>query len=149
MNCFASVGEKNQYLAFLNKGTFLNRTPLPPKMSGITTPHLYYIHTMNYLSYPMIFSSSVPCVTRRYTLTTFFWPILCARSMACRSFMGFQSCSTNMTVSAPVRFRPRPPTCVVSSRTSIDGSLLNLPTNRTFDGLLILTGVYLTGVFNS
>lgn len=46
--------------------------------------------------------------------------------MACRSLMGFQSCSTNTTVSAPVRFRPRPPTWVVSSSTSMDGSLLNL-----------------------
>ena len=43
-----------------------------------------------------------------------------------RSFIGFQSCSTKITVSAPVRFRPSPPTCVVNSRMSIDGSLLNL-----------------------
>lgn len=28
----------------------------------------------------------------------------------CRSFMGFQSCSRKMTVSAAVRLRPRPPT---------------------------------------
>uniref|UniRef100_A0A6B0U0Z9 Uncharacterized protein n=1 Tax=Ixodes ricinus TaxID=34613 RepID=A0A6B0U0Z9_IXORI len=60
----------------------------------------------------------------RYTFTTFFWPMRCARSMAWRSFMGFQSCSTKMTVSAPVRLRPRPPTWVVSSRTSIEGSVL-------------------------
>lgn len=45
----------------------------------------------------MIFSSSVPCVTRRYTLTTRFWPMRWARSIACRSFMGFQSCSTKIT----------------------------------------------------
>jgi len=44
----------------------------------------------------------------------------------CKSFIGFQSCSMKMTVSAPVRFKPSPPTCVVSNRTSIDGSLLNL-----------------------
>lgn len=31
--------------------------------------------------------------------------------------MGFQSCSKNTTVSALVRFRPSPPTCVVSSST--------------------------------
>ena len=43
-----------------------------------------------------------------------------------RSFIGFQSCSTKMTVSAPVKLRPRPPTWVVRSRTSIDGSLLKL-----------------------
>lgn len=105
---------------------------------------------------PMIFSSKVPRVIRRYTFTTRFWnpnehrlyffyprikrvtsvndctspkptcPIRCARSIACRSLIGFQSCSTNTTVSAPVRFKPRPPTCVVRSSTSIDGSLLNL-----------------------
>ena len=42
--------------------------------------------------------------------------------------MGFQSCSTKITVSAPVRFKPSPPTVVVSSSRSIDGSSLNLPT---------------------
>ena len=31
-----------------------------------------------------------------------------------------------MTVSAPVKFNPSPPTCVVNNRMSIDGSLLNL-----------------------
>jgi hypothetical protein len=43
----------------------------------------------------------------------------------CRSRMGFQSCSTKITVSAPVRFSPRPPTWVVSINTSIVGSPLN------------------------
>ena len=43
-----------------------------------------------------------------------------------RSLLGFQSCSTNITVSAPVKFSPSPPTCVVNSKQSIDGSLLNL-----------------------
>ena len=38
--------------------------------------------------------------------------------------MGFQSCSRKMTVSAAVRFRPSPPTWVVSSSTSMVGSLL-------------------------
>jgi len=33
-----------------------------------------------------------------------------------------------LTVSAPVKFRPSPPTCVVNSSTSIDGSLLNAVT---------------------
>lgn len=61
-------------------------------------------------------------------------PILCARSMACRSLMGFQSCSTNTTVSAPVRLRPRPPTWVVSSSTSMEGSLLNLSGRDGNDG---------------
>ena len=44
----------------------------------------------------------------------------------CRSFMGFQSCSKKMTVSAPVRLSPSPPTWVVKRRTSTEGSLLNL-----------------------
>ena len=48
------------------------------------------------------------------------------RSHTCKSFIGFQSCSTKTTVSAPVKFSPSPPTCVVSNRISIDGSLLNL-----------------------
>ena len=47
-------------------------------------------------------------------------------SQTCKSLVGFQSCSTNMTVSAPVRLRPRPPTWVVNSNMSMDGSLLNL-----------------------
>lgn len=90
-----------------------------------------FVRKMNWnylflMPYPIIFSSSVDLVIRRYTLTTFFWPIRCARSMACKSFIGFQSCSTKITVSAPVRFKPKPPTCVVSKRTSIEGSLLNL-----------------------
>lgn len=76
----------------------------------------------------MIFSSRVPFVIRRYTLTTFFCPIRWARSIACRSFIGFQSCSTKMTVSAPVNVRPRPPTCVVNRRQSILGSALNVCT---------------------
>ena len=42
----------------------------------------------------------------------------------CRSFIGFQSCSRKMTVSAAVRFRPRPPTLVVSSMTGMLGSWL-------------------------
>jgi len=45
----------------------------------------------------MIFSSRVPLVISLYTLTTFFCPMRCARSIACRSFIGFQSCSTNIT----------------------------------------------------
>ena len=42
-------------------------------------------------THPMIFSSKVPLVISRYTLTTFFCPNLCALSIACRSFIGFQS----------------------------------------------------------
>lgn len=77
-------------------------------------------------THPMIFSSSVPRMMSRYTLTTFFWPSRCARSMAWRSFMGFQSCSTKMTVSAPVKFSPRPPTWVVKRRQSMEGSELKV-----------------------
>ena len=46
--------------------------------------------------------------------------------------MGFQSCSKKMTVSAPVRLRPSPPTCVVSRRTSTEGSPLNLVCVRVY-----------------
>ena len=42
-----------------------------------------------------------------------------------RSFMGFQSCSKKMTVSAAVRLRPKPPTLVVRSMTDMLGSWLN------------------------
>ena len=45
----------------------------------------------------MIFSSMVALVIIRYTFTTFFCPILWALSIACRSFIGFQSCSTKIT----------------------------------------------------
>ena len=76
----------------------------------------------------MIFSSKVPFVMSRYTFTTFFCPIRCARSIAWRSFIGFQSCSTNITVSAPVSVNPRPPTCVVNNNTSILGSELHVCT---------------------
>ena len=41
----------------------------------------------------MIFSSTVPSVTKRKTVTGLVWPIRCARSMACRSTWGFQSLS--------------------------------------------------------
>lgn len=53
-------------------------------------------------------------------------PIYYTLVLTWRSFMGFQSCSTKITVSAPVRFSPNPPTVVVSRSTSIDGSSLNL-----------------------
>ena len=58
-------------------------------------------------------------------LLTFFWPILWARSMACKSFIGFQSCSTKITVSAPVRLRPRPP-----KKNRVHKSSGNDPMNR-------------------
>ena len=41
------------------------------------------------------------------------------KTLTCRSFIGFQSCSRKMTVSAEVRFRPRPPTLVVRSITEM------------------------------
>ena len=81
---------------------------------------------MNRSTHPIIFSSKVPFVMRRYTFTTFFWPILWARSMAWRSFIGFQSCSTKITVSAPVKVNPNPPTWVVSNKQSMLGSALNV-----------------------
>lgn len=42
-------------------------------------------------------------------LTFLFCPNRCARSIACKSFIGFQSWSMKMTMSAPVRFNPTPP----------------------------------------
>ena len=54
-------------------------------------------------------------------------------SITCKSFMGFQSCSKKMTVSAPVRLRPNPPTWVVRRRTSMEGSLLNLQKESKID----------------
>lgn len=51
-------------------------------------------------------------------------------SRACRSAMGFQSCSRKTTVSAAVRLRPSPPTAVVSSMTSMVGSALKRCTLR-------------------
>mmetsp|Transcript_18327 Transcript_18327/g.37060 ORF Transcript_18327/g.37060 Transcript_18327/m.37060 type:complete len:240 (+) Transcript_18327:536-1255(+) len=72
----------------------------------------------------MIFSSSVSRISSRYTETTRFWPRRCARSIACRSFIGFQSWSRKITTSAAVRLRPRPPTDVVSSIRSTEGSEL-------------------------
>lgn len=44
--------------------------------------------------------------------------------ITCRSFIGFQSCSKKMTVSAAVRLSPRPPTLVVRSMTEMLASSL-------------------------
>jgi len=60
------------------------------------------------------------------SLTNISFNSLTSCQRTCKSFIGFQSCSKKMTVSAPVRFSPNPPTCVVSNNTSMDGSLLNL-----------------------
>ena len=52
---------------------------------------------------------------------------MCAALKYCEeSFIGFQSCSKKMTVSAPVRLSPSPPTWAVRRRTSTETSLLNL-----------------------
>ena len=81
-----------------------------------------------------------------YTFTTFFCPMRCARSIAWRSFIGFQSCSTKMTVSAPVSVRPSPPTCVVSRRQSMLGSALNVCTTacRLFASVAPSRRMYVT-----
>ena len=65
------------------------------------------------------------CTPRNNVYATLVLSKSCPKQ-TCRSFMGFQSCSKKMTVSAPVRLRPKPPTWVVSRRTSTDGSTLNL-----------------------
>lgn len=73
----------------------------------------------------------------------FTCPMRCARSMACKSLIGFQSCSTNTTVSAPVKLSPSPPTWVVSNRTSIDGSLLNLHSKKVKHGKIHLNNRFM------
>src|SRR3989338_6764328 len=75
-------------------------------------------------------SSTVPAMIILNTLTDRRWPKRCARSIACRSTIGFQSCSKRITVSAPVKLSPRPPTLVVDSRQSTDTSPLKWLTTR-------------------
>lgn len=56
----------------------------------------------------------------------------------CRSRIGFQSCSRKMTVSAEVRLRPKPPTCVVRRSAWMVGSELNCCTmSNRFPGSLL------------
>jgi len=63
----------------------------------------------SYLAAAKIRSSTELTVISLRTLTSFFCPILCARSWACRSWCGFQSESKMTTVSAVWRLRPKPP----------------------------------------
>ena len=49
--------------------------------------------------------------------TVSFWPMRCARLMACRSFCGFQSESKMTTVLAVARLIPSPPARVESRKT--------------------------------
>eukprot|EP00962_Isochrysis_galbana_P021382 scaffold6308_cov111-Isochrysis_galbana.AAC.2 len=97
-------------------------------MAGTSPVHAPWRCTLNLCS-DMIFSSSVPRVMRRKTETERRCPSRWARSIACRSFIGFQSWSRKMTVSAEVRLSPSPPTLVVSSIRSMLGSELNLSTS--------------------
>ena len=73
----------------------------------------------------MIFSSTLPDVTSRYTRTGLVCPMRCARSMACRSACGFQSLSYRMTTSAVCRLMPSPPARVDSRNAnfSLPGAL--------------------------
>eukprot|EP00982_Pelagococcus_subviridis_P003849 28616-Pelagococcus_subviridis.AAC.2 len=71
------------------------------------------------------FSSIVPAVTKRYTVTSRVCPIRHARSRACASVLGFQSGSYSNTRSAPVKLTPRPPTFVVNKNTNTFASVLN------------------------
>ena len=67
--------------------------------------------------------------------------------LTCKSFIGFQSCSKKMTVSAPVRLRPSPPTWVVRRRTSMDGSLLNLQGGEgERDGVCHVIGINISSI---
>lgn len=63
--------------------------------------------------------------------------------LTCKSFIGFQSCSTKITVSAPVKLSPSPPTCVVKRRMSIDGSLLNLNVRMTIVNIILTINIIL------
>jgi len=44
-------------------------------------------------AFSITFSSTELSVQKRNTETSFFWPMRCARSIACRSICGFQSLS--------------------------------------------------------
>ena len=71
--------------------------------------HKNYRFKTSYLAAAKIRSSTEFTVISLRTLTSFFFPILCARSWACRSWWGFQSESKMTTVSAVWRLSPKPP----------------------------------------
>lgn len=94
--------------------------------------------------YPKLNNRSSARKEKKRKMEAFFTcPMRCARSMACKSLIGFQSCSTNTTVSAPVKLSPSPPTWVVSNRTSIDGSLLNLHSKKVKHGKINLNNKFM------
>mmetsp|Transcript_3872 Transcript_3872/g.16457 ORF Transcript_3872/g.16457 Transcript_3872/m.16457 type:complete len:327 (+) Transcript_3872:3146-4126(+) len=62
----------------------------------------------------------------RITVTGRFWPSRCARSCACWSYVGFQSGSARITVSALCRLIPKPPARVLHRYTKcLPSGLLN------------------------
>mmetsp|Transcript_24679 Transcript_24679/g.84406 ORF Transcript_24679/g.84406 Transcript_24679/m.84406 type:complete len:219 (-) Transcript_24679:1535-2191(-) len=63
-------------------------------------------------AFSITFTSTLSSVQKRNTCTSFFCPMRCARSIACRSICGFQSLSYRMTVSAVARLMPSPPALV-------------------------------------
>ena len=65
-----------------------------------TTPA---VHCRGLLEIPAI-AAFISC-----SLTCFFWPILWALSIACKSIWGFQSLSNRSTTSAVYKLIPRPP----------------------------------------
>ena len=79
-------------------------------------------------------SSIVPSVTRMYTCTGLFWPILCARAILCSSTAGFHGRSTLTTVSAACRFSPVAP-AFVAMKSAHRGSRWNRLTSACLLGL--------------
>ena len=69
-------------------------------------------------AFSMTFSSTELSVQNRKTETSFFWPMRCALSMACKSICGFQSESYKMTVSAVAKLIPKPPARVDKRNTN-------------------------------
>mmetsp|Transcript_15844 Transcript_15844/g.29642 ORF Transcript_15844/g.29642 Transcript_15844/m.29642 type:complete len:253 (-) Transcript_15844:454-1212(-) len=88
-----------------------------------------------------IFSSIVPAVMRRYTVTSFFWPNLQALSLAWRSVCGFQSGSKRIILLAPTKLTPTPPVLVVRSIPKILSSLLNLSTRTWRAATFVLPSI--------
>mmetsp|Transcript_9560 Transcript_9560/g.24432 ORF Transcript_9560/g.24432 Transcript_9560/m.24432 type:complete len:275 (+) Transcript_9560:1666-2490(+) len=78
-------------------------------------------------AFSMTFSSMEFSMHKRNTCTSFFCPMRCARSMACKSICGFQSLSYSTKWFAPMRLRPAPP-ARVDNRKTCPCPLLNAST---------------------
>jgi len=92
-----------------------------------THTHTYiyiYVHTYTYL-----YTSTHTHISLYIHIYIYIYSVQPSPFCTCRSFIGFQSWSRKMTVSAEVRLSPSPPTAVVSSIRSMLGSALNFSTN--------------------